>query len=270
MKAKLGVNSYVVREISKNGISIDNLPIDVIELGFDDIPVLTEDGINWEMLHNLATLDVDFTIHAPCADGKNVSVDLGINTRRNIRIMENVFVIAQTLNAKYVVVHGGDIGESYHRAFINTRIQLMELATIAEEYGVELVIENMCDNRIGAFPHEMLPFIEQNVSVCIDIGHAFLTSLKYGINIREYSLLPRIVHLHLHDNYGVRDDHLPPGEGKIPLSLYHHLLLLKPRNVIIEIRNYDTPESILRGISFIKGLRPVTLKSFQKMRMLER
>ncbi|WP_456395993.1 sugar phosphate isomerase/epimerase family protein [Thermococcus sp.] len=253
---KVGVNSFIIREISGHGFSVDELPVDVIELGFDDMPVLTPSGINWEVLHELLSLNVDFTLHAPCSDGNNIKLDLGVNSRKNIRIMENVFRIAQILDAEYVVVHGGDIGNNYHRAFINTKRQLMEIATIAEEYEVKLVMENLTDNRIGAFPHELLPFLEKNVSVCLDIGHAFLTSLKYGLDIGEYFLLDDIEHVHLHDNGGARDEHRAMGEGCIDFNnILPKILFRKPKNIIWEIREYQKADNVLRSILSVKSAK---------------
>ncbi len=251
---KIGVNSYIIKEISGKGFSIDELPIDVVELGFENVGVLTEKGIDWEILHDLLTLDVDFTIYGLCSDGRNVSVDLGVNSRKNVEIMENVFKIAQMLDAKYVVVHGGDIKDKYHKAFINTRKQMMELSAVAEEYGVKLVIENLTDNRVGAFPHELIPFLD----VCFDIGHAFITSLKYGFSMEEYLLLPGIEHVHLHDNNGARDEHKALGEGCIKFdSLIPKILSLKPKNVIWEIRNYWSKENVLKSILSVKRVKYV-------------
>ncbi|MFA4640327.1 sugar phosphate isomerase/epimerase family protein [Pyrococcus kukulkanii] len=251
MRTRVGVNSYIVREISGHGIPIEELDVDLIELGFDDIEVLTEEGINWSSLDLLSTLNVGFTIHSPTSDGRTIAVDLGRYSRRNIRIMENVFRIAQALNARYVVIHGGDIHESYHKAFINTKRQLMELATIAEEYGVKLVIENLLDNRIGTFPHEFIPMFEDNVGFCFDIGHAFITARKYGLDVGSFlTLSPE--HVHLHDNMGIRDEHRAIGEGKIPLFVFREILEKGPRNVILEIRRYSSEDSILRSIEFVR------------------
>ncbi|HII66966.1 MULTISPECIES: sugar phosphate isomerase/epimerase [Thermococcus] len=255
---KVGVNSYIIREISGNGFSIDELPIDVIELGFDGLRGLTDKGIDWDVLHGLLTLDVEFTLHAPTSDGRNIRVDLCVNSRKNIEIMENVFEIARTLDAKYVVVHGGDIKDSYHKALVNTRKQMMELSAVAEEYGVKLVIENLIDNRIGAFPHELIPFLEENVSVCFDIGHAFINSLKYGLGVEEYMLLPGIEHVHLHDNNGAKDEHRALGEGRINFDdLIPKILSLRPKNVIWEIRDYWDRENVLRSILSVKRVKYV-------------
>ncbi|WP_456454236.1 sugar phosphate isomerase/epimerase family protein, partial [Thermococcus sp.] len=132
--------------------------------------------------------------------------------------------------------------------------QLMEIATIAEEYEVKLVMENLTDNRIGAFPHELLPFLEKNVSVCLDIGHAFLTSLKYGLDIGEYFLLDDIEHVHLHDNGGARDEHMAMGEGRIDFNnILPKILFRKPKNIIWEIREYQKEDNVLRSILSVKS-----------------
>ncbi|WP_048146810.1 sugar phosphate isomerase/epimerase family protein [Pyrococcus abyssi] len=254
---KVGINSAIIKEISGRGLSLDELPVEVVEIGFDDIPLLTEKGINWNLIEELLTLGVEFTIHAPCSDGKNISLDLGVDSRRNIRIMEDVFRISQALNAKYVVIHGGDIRKSYYTSFVNTKRQLMELSVIGEEYGVKLEIENLLDNRIGAFPHEFLPFLDENVSTCFDVGHAFLVSRKYGIRLEEFLLIPDIEHVHLHDNSGFWDEHRALGEGVIPFNvILPAIAKIEPKNVILEIRRYRDSENVIRSIELVKKLKP--------------
>ncbi len=252
---KVGVNSHIVKEISGQEFSLDELNVDVVELGFDDVTVLTEDGIIWEALKNLAGLGVEFTLHAPTSDGKNVRVDLGRYSRMNIITMERVFRIAEALDATTVVVHGGDIHRSYHRAFANTRKQMMEISAVAEEHGVRLLIENLTDMRIGVFPHELLPFLESNVGICLDIGHAFLTAMKYGVPMDEFALL-KAEEVHAHDNNGTTDEHLPPGEGMIGRAYASRLIrATRPTYVILEIRRYSRPENVMEVLEFARGLK---------------
>lgn len=257
---RVGVNTYIVKEVSGNGFSLDELDVEVLELGFDDVEVLTEEGINWDTLKNLACLGAEFTLHAPTSEGRNVSVDLGHYSRMNIVTMERVFKIASVLDARIVVIHGGDIGESYHRAFANTRRQLMEISTIAEDYGIRLLVENLTDSRIGAFPHELLPFLEENVGACLDVGHAFLTAMKYGVPMDEFALL-EAEEIHVHDNNGVMDEHLPPGKGMIGRNYIGWLIkAVKPDYAVLEIRRYSRPESVFEAIDFVKSLKKVRAK----------
>ncbi|NJE60886.1 sugar phosphate isomerase/epimerase family protein [Thermococcus sp. 21S7] len=257
---KVGVNTFIVREVSGNGFPLDELGVEVLELGFDDVEVLTENGINWDVLKNLAGLGVEFTLHAPTSDGGNVSVDLGHYSRMNVVTMERVFRVASALDASVVVIHGGDIRESYHRAFANTRRQLMEISAIAEDYGVELLMENLTDARVGAFPHELLPFIDENVGICLDVGHAFLTAMKYGVPMDEFALL-KAEEAHVHDNNGERDEHLPPGEGMIGKNYIGRLVgAVRPDYVVLEIRCFSRPESVFESIEFAKSIGRVRIR----------
>lgn len=59
---KLGVNSYIVKEISGKGFSLDELQVDFVELGFDDSGIIKNEEINWEALKNLKGIGVEFTL----------------------------------------------------------------------------------------------------------------------------------------------------------------------------------------------------------------
>ncbi len=248
---RFGVNSCIVREITGRGFSFDDLGVEFIELGFDDVKVLTEEGINREVLTNLEGLGIDFTLHSPTSDGRNVSLNLGVYSRMNIRIMKNALRIANALGAEYMVIHGGDIHRSYHLAFVNTLRQIREISLIAGDYGVKLLIENLTDSRVGAFPHELIPFLGKNVGVCFDVGHAFLTAVRYAFPLHEFGLLSsEIKEFHLHDNNGSRDEHLPPGRGIIGIPYMISMIKkVRPKNVVFEIRYYPTPECVLESIT---------------------
>jgi sugar phosphate isomerase/epimerase len=50
----------------------------------------------------------------------------------------------------------------------------------------------------------------QNVSVCLDLGHAHIGS---GATEAIATLGNRIGSVHMHDNHGTKDEHLWPGDG---------------------------------------------------------
>ncbi|MFO7696591.1 MAG: sugar phosphate isomerase/epimerase [Anaerolineae bacterium] len=84
----------------------------------------------------------------------------------------------------------------------------------ASELGVELALEN---GRALAHWVYILTLVERlnvsHVGVCVDSGHANLGDLGAPRAVRMAG--PRLRTLHLHDNYGQVDDHLPPGRGTI-------------------------------------------------------
>ncbi|NJE26122.1 sugar phosphate isomerase/epimerase [Thermococcus sp. MV5] len=258
----VGISSHVVKEISGRGISLETLKANLIELNFSDMPLIKNEQILKDSIEKLQTFDVKYTIHAPISDEreKEVRIDLGINSRRNIEIMRKVFKIASLLDVKYLVIHGGDIHGSYHEAFVNTKKQLRELSVLAGDYSIIFVVENTEDNRIGAFAHELLPLVGENVAVTLDVGHAFLTATKYNLNFEDYFniLSPYIKHVHLHNNNGKWDEHRPLEEGKlnVPLVL-KKLCEIKPENIIFEIRRYRTEENVIKSLRSINGFQKV-------------
>ncbi|MDK2914872.1 MAG: hypothetical protein PWQ79_1787 [Thermococcaceae archaeon] len=253
---KLGVNSCIVKEISGKGFSLDNLQVDFIELGFDDSGIIKNEEINWEALKNLEGLGVEFTLHAPTADGKNLPIDLGVYGKEPVKRMEKVIRIASHLGAEVIVLHGGDIRKSYTKAYVNTLRHLRGLKPIAEDHGVKLVVENLFEGRIGALPHELLTFISEGFELCFDIGHAFLTSMSSGLRIDEFNVIfPYTSHLHIHDNNGSRDEHRPLGEGMIGFSYVGRVVeLTKAERAVMEIRRYSGKDSVLPNVSFFRNM----------------
>jgi|GEM_PF-878012 len=96
----------------------------------------------------------------------------------------------------------------------------------------------------------------RRIDLCLDLGHIFLhlsrqaatapaTEIPQCVASPEAlpdAVLERIRHLHVHDNGGERDDHLPPGEGGIAwLPLLARLEAL-PREIGFSLELRD-PES---------------------------
>ncbi len=253
----IGVCSYIVKEISGKGLELEDLRVKLVELGFSDIPLIKNEEIVKDSIEYLQTLNLKYTIHSPTSDEEcGVRVDLGVDNKNNIKIMEKVFKIASLLDVRYVVVHGGDVNTSYYKAFINTKNQLTKLSKMAEDYSVRLVIENLSDNRVGAMPHEFMPFLGDNVGMVFDTGHAFLIQQKYGVDMREYirQLGSYIEHIHIHDNSGITDEHLALGEGSINWKIIiKELSKTNPKNIILEIRRYSNPQNVVESINALSN-----------------
>ena len=264
---KVGVNSRLVREISRGPLSLSYLDVELVELGFDDIALLDRYlEINHAMLWALDSFDVAFSLHVPTSDAKepNLRVDLGRMLRNNFKVMKRVFEIASLLDVRHVVIHGGDIiagenrdkfeGVPYRKAFVNTARNLKVLGALAREYSVTLCLENLDDNRVGSLPVELLALlhaVDADISVTFDTGHAFIIAERYGIPFSDFFdvLHPFIKHVHLHDNDGISDLHLPPGEGKIDTgSVLMDIRDIQPENVVLEIRRFADPEKVKESI----------------------
>ena len=136
----------------------------------------------------------------------------------------------QMLNVKTFTMHLGYHGEiSFEENFSLLRETLDSLLPVCEETGIILALEN------GRESFEAFRKIEQivknyrhpNLGTCFDCGHAN----SYGGGVRNLLEVMKnnIVTCHLHDNYGVHDDHNPPGQGNINWQELNELLDTLPR-----------------------------------------
>jgi len=107
------------------------------------------------------------------------------------------------------------------------------LRPFLKEVGVTALLENMFITEKKDGFMRLLPTIYstgaelarakdalgEEFGVCLDSGHAFIT--KEDIPEMVRAIGPRLLALHLHDNTGDRDDHLPPyfGKGKLDVLL---------------------------------------------------
>lgn len=94
---------------------------------------------------------------------------------------------------------------------------MRELAEIGRRQGVVYLFENLTGQAlIGHDPLRLAQWIRQinspNLRMCFDTGHARLTG-QVASSIQACKDV--IAYLHVHDNDGVNDSHLMPGDGVI-------------------------------------------------------
>ena len=123
------------------------------------------------------------------------------------------------------------------RAIENSLTAIEHIKAFAHPLGVKVLIENL-QNDVTT-PEHILEILHighfDNVGVTLDVGHAHLsdTGLDHAVEL----LKPRIRQLHLHDNHGMRDEHLWPGSGEIDWTNLQKLAATLPAEVpgILEI-----------------------------------
>jgi sugar phosphate isomerase/epimerase len=116
-----------------------------------------------------------------------------------------------------VNLHPANRGLRGKDAVVQNAEAVAEVAARAAELGQEIMVENMG----GAFgtPDELGPLLDAapNVRFHLDVGHANIR--PYGQPNRLAGLLEafgdRIAHVHVHDNKGRYDEHLPLGVGNL-------------------------------------------------------
>lgn len=122
--------------------------------------------------------------------------------------------IAAALGAKRVVFHASAL-PFLRGAYLDSWAAIcgefyMELA---QTYGLTLYVENSQDLDPEPLRAVMARVQGSGVQVCLDVGHAHYSGTP--VDAWFEALEPWIGYLHLSDNGGRFDDHLPLGEGSV-------------------------------------------------------
>jgi len=145
------------------------------------------------------------------------------------RHLLNYIKLSKKINAEYCVVHCGYHFSQFKDEVMESLFKTYRAAVeLAEEIELPLVIENMNhvhpDSEIvylGVTIDEIKQLFEavpsKMLGLALDVAHANL--LPGGTQAWIDAFPEKIFHLHLSDNDGVLDRHLPIGEGSIDFGL---------------------------------------------------
>ncbi len=153
------------------------------------------------------------SLHAP--SGIDISGVDEWGRVKSVREVEKAIVIASRLGAEYVVVHPGEERKEDEQ-FEELKKSLAEIVEFSQDWGVSILIENTQPGKVGDDPGElkrMLDMVDTSVGFCLDTSHLNL----YGMTMSEGMRIlgGNIKEIHLSDNFGEKDDHVLPYEGKI-------------------------------------------------------
>jgi sugar phosphate isomerase/epimerase len=119
------------------------------------------------------------------------------------------------VGATAVNVHPDPVTRSYPRAeVIRANAEAMtELVEVAEERGLRLMLENL-GPAFGAV-EQLAPLLaaDERLGFHLDVGHAHLGGNRLHQLLEAFG--ERLAHVHVSDNLGVDDLHLPLGAGAI-------------------------------------------------------
>ncbi|RZU42066.1 sugar phosphate isomerase/epimerase family protein [Edaphobacter modestus] len=146
--------------------------------------------------------------------------------------------LAEQISISAITLHLGVKDDPWdERAIENSLTAIEHIKTFARPLGVKVLLENL-QNEVTT-PEHLLEILTighfDNIGITLDVGHANLSDS--GLDHAFELLRSRISELHLHDNHGLRDDHLWPGSGDIDWTNLARLVSTLPAEVpgILEI-----------------------------------
>jgi len=267
MSVQIGINADS-STINGNLAVLESMLRDFHAAGFShvEIPVHGVDCVingNVAMLHLamvkqiLGKFPFSYTVHAP--DALNLADSL--QPEIHAAALQATIDFAAEIGARIVVYHGSWESNSHNastakkpapedsvaiQAYWAREIdRLSRIAEYAALKGVTVAVENifrqsMHERTYRIDPRELAAVVSavnsRYLGICFDFGHAFISSNEEDFAIEDalFAVLPNLVHVHIHDNYGkpsagfsrpidmlfqgAGDLHLPPGWGLIPYS----------------------------------------------------
>jgi sugar phosphate isomerase/epimerase len=165
------------------------------------------------------TTDLVITIHLPYSDLNLASLNPPI-WKETVRQINSCLSLASEF-ARIGVLHPGNLsplGQQLPDAAWEQNIfGIRQICDHALDLDMRIMIENMLNIPVilGRAPSEIQGIIEtvdrENLGFVLDVGHANTNG-----NLNEFLKIAGIVrHVHVHDNHGERDEHLPVGHGTV-------------------------------------------------------
>lgn len=198
------------------------------------------------------TTDLVITIHLPYSDLNLASMNQPI-WDETVRQMKSCLDLASDFS-RLAVVHPGHLSplgaQMPDRAWSQNILGIQEICDHAECLDMTIAVENMVNMPaiFGRMPEEITGILETvdrpNVGFILDVGHANTN----GCVDKFLELKDIIIHTHIHDNHGVKDEHLPVGNGTVPWSRVIEALDGYQGRIVTESRSLEEGQRSLRRL----------------------
>ncbi len=161
--------------------------------------------------------DLEYSAHAPMSD-----INIGsLNPRMREAALRELLTglgACRRLGMDVYTVHPAFLTPlgfvSQEKVKEVTKGALRILDSFSQDLGVKVALENMPRSpfSMATTPEALLELIEgTELGICLDVGHAnTMGKLKDFVKLKK-----RIINLHVHDNKGETDEHLPIGDGTV-------------------------------------------------------
>jgi len=213
------------------------------------------EGINPEIAFNCAILDRftdgeyaglaqricgphrSITFHGPFMDLRPGAVDPEIR-HVSFRRFLRVFEIAVHFRPRAIVFHPS-YDERYYvssgRKWLENSIGTWsKLLPLADQLDTRIALENVYETDPDWIGRLLDAFPPERVGFCFDTGH-FNAFARTPLETWMDRLGHRLVEVHLHDNRGALDEHLPVGEGTFPFGEFFSILAGKGLRPILTV-----------------------------------
>jgi sugar phosphate isomerase/epimerase len=215
--------------------------------------VHTITDIRQELERIIPSFDLQLSLHAPFSDVNIGSFNARIREEAVRQVIEAIQV-ADELGMKTATVHPGFLSpisfSNPKKVMEITRESIQLIDSNVQGLGIKVGVENMPDMIVTTClkAQDVLRLIEgTGIGICFDVGHANTTG-EAGNFLRS---VDSFVNVHLHDNDGKSDYHMPMGAGTVDFESLIGELKDYSGTFVLETRSI---EDALTGKAYLEKL----------------
>jgi len=192
------------------------------------------------------------TFHAPFLDLNPGALDSYVLDATRRRFLE-MKPLVRIFSPEVIVFHTGFHPDKTAHAYEDWLLRSVETFKIVSfELETKIALENVFDTDTTPLS-DLIERLPSNVGVCIDVGHLNLFStVPVGTWIETFK--ERIFEFHVHDNNGMKDEHLSIGKGSIDFESFFSIIDSLNSEYILTLEAKREKEQ-LDSLNYIKKRR---------------
>ena len=182
--------------------------------------------------------------HAPFAEITPCAIDpraLALTRERYLQSLN----IALRLGIKRIVIHAGFIPHVYFpEHYVNASIRFWKEFLANVPADVSIALENVMEPGPSMLVDIAEGVFDPRLGLCLDIGHAN-TEISQTPPLEWIAPMAKhLKHVHLHNNHGGGDLHLPLGEGLVDCEKVINEVLRVSPEATFTIENMNSTDSV--------------------------
>lgn len=180
----------------------------------------------------------------------------GLTGYKRYKSYKNLIINAKSLHITNFVMHLND--ERDINATNTGLKRIQKLLKLCKKFNINIAFENL--TKVDSHIETIKPLLDKfsNAKICYDVGHSNITSFDAEKYIDKISVF------HLHDNYGIKDEHNMPFDGNVNWDNVFNLIKMC-NNPLIVLELHRPGISAEQEQEYLKQCYKVSLKVLQNL-----
>jgi sugar phosphate isomerase/epimerase len=196
-------------------------------------------------LRAMRSFDLNYTVHGIFMDVNIASIHASVRYA-SMKLHRRTIKAAASAGASIYVVHPGQVAWTCCReqALQSMERSLQELRLMEKEFGIRVAVENMPKGDWLIYSRPSMDL--GGLGTVLDVGHAYTCG-----SLDEFMSFRDVIHVHLHDNSGSKDEHLPLGRGRVDYAAVLRMVKSRGLSAVLELKS---EEAVIQSMEAIRRI----------------